>query len=665
MSTLRNKKYFIDCLGLLSIGIISWGYVVFVKGLAEQHIQLPFLNFPIFVGEILLFICLVLFLVKYSQDILLFTKWHYILLGYFIFVLLKAVYGYDHWGPLAFRHAALFYYPAFAIFGYAFFRREFFGRGQSVILLVLIAGTFMVRHYEYTTLTLTILGIILIQLHWRGWIRYGMVLALLSIIPYKEFFSTARMMIVGNFVSGLYLAWALPIIFKIERRLKWALTILIGGVVLMGLLKFADHRAIKSIVNFQKMAEVIQSSDVYINAHQDHFKMEEYKQVKLYNPDQMVMNVAQNQELKQVNVAQNQELKQVIVEHVQAKIMNFVFAPFEEKTQESLLQEIRQEAKLILDRQLHQVDLPAPPGPIEIRASQPKVDSQVVIVQPREILQQTDHKYQLLYPPDVSPGAELSAQVQDVAQQKAGLRQIFFERVRGEIERIPIEELRHGDTQFNTRALDEIKKEIQMAFTQEIEQQAPDITQKKDLTGWVDNNNAVFRILIWRDMLRNLKKEKPIFGFDFGDPFRSKSLEILDWGRGDWARDGWIEPHNSYLHIIYRAGIVGILLIFSFLFILFKMILYSLRIKSFAGILLCGIIINWFTAANFLVTFELPYTAIPIWTIYGITFAYCYKTRGIEGQEHLATTSSLSKKVEIPVRDNGSSFSKCSVKTVQ
>ena len=154
------------------------------------------------------------------------------------------------------------------------------------------------------------------------------------------------------------------------------------------------------------------------------------------------------------------------------------------------------------------------------------------------------------------------------------------------------------------------------------------ITINTDNTkGWTGNINAVFRLFIWRDMLIELAKEKPILGFNFGKPFRSISLEILNWGTGDWERDGWISPHNSYLNIIYRTGIVGVLLIFSLLIVLLRMAKEFIFIKSFTGVLLCSIIINWFAAANFLVTFEMPYTAIPIWTIYGMTFAYCYKDR--------------------------------------
>jgi len=138
-------------------------------------------------------------------------------------------------------------------------------------------------------------------------------------------------------------------------------------------------------------------------------------------------------------------------------------------------------------------------------------------------------------------------------------------------------------------------------------------------------NNILFRIFIWRDILMQLREEKPLLGFDFGKPFRSKNLEILNWAAGDWKRDGWITAHNSYLHILYRAGIIGILFILTIFVVLFRMIRKSLHLQSINGLLLCGILINWLVAANFLVILELPYNAIPFWSLFGMTFAYLGK----------------------------------------
>ena len=135
MDDLSKKHYYIDFFGLCSIGVLSLGYVEFVRGFAEQHIQFPFLNFPIFVGEILLFLCFALFVVKYRYKGHLkhFTSWHYLIFFYLVFVILKAIHGYFTHGPLALRHAALFYYPAFAVFGYSFFRKELFNQIERLL----------------------------------------------------------------------------------------------------------------------------------------------------------------------------------------------------------------------------------------------------------------------------------------------------------------------------------------------------------------------------------------------------------------------------------------------------------------------------------------------------------------------------------------------------
>ena len=598
MNGLNKKQYDLDFLGLLSIGILSLGYVVFVKGLAERHIQLPFLNFPIFVGEIFLFICLVIFFAKYQRNPQKLTKWHCAIIAYFIFVILKALYGYCHWGPLAFRHAALLYYPVFAVFTYAFFRKDFFNERNCLVLSLLIAAALFIKHWEYWSLTLVLLGAILIKSFPNKTIRWLMFLVFAAITPYKEFFQTARMMIVGNFGAGLYLAGVIPAVLEVKKRTRFMLTILIGVILIAGLLKFANHGAVKSIVAFKKMAEVMKSCDAYINVNAGHFKMEERKEVKLYNPDKLVKSTAQEE-----------KLKQIIVEHVKGKIADFAFEHSNENTQKVFAQEMKQEVESVLDMQLLKEN--PQPAAEPIKAEMLPAIAKPVVIETHQV--------------------KIDPQTQNVENEKARMRQILSEQVRKEIQKAPVEDLVGDKKQLDTLMVDDIKKKIQKAFSQEMDQKVPSIATKKDSIGWVDNNNAVFRILIWRDMLANLAKEKPILGFDFGNPFRSKSLEILDWGTAEWARDGWIEPHNSYFHIIYRAGLIGILLIFAILAVLLKMIRGFIRAKSFAGVCLCGIIINWFIAANFLVIFELPYTAIPIWAIYGMTLAYYHKVQEKNG----------------------------------
>ena len=136
--------------------------------------------------------------------------------------------------------------------------------------------------------------------------------------------------------------------------------------------------------------------------------------------------------------------------------------------------------------------------------------------------------------------------------------------------------------------------------------------------------NILFRLYIWMDMFEELLDKKPVLGFDYGKPFRSKRLEVLNWGPTEWKRDGWIAAHNSYLHIIYRSGVIGVALIIFLVGNLIRTILFFKQKRDLSGLLLCAIIINWFVAANFLLIFELPYTAIPIWCLYGLIMAYAH-----------------------------------------
>lgn len=495
MENLDKKQYFLDGIGVLFIGAFSLGYVLFYNFFAELHIQISFLNFPIFAGEILLFICLFLFLAKYRNNLPKLTRWHYAIIGYFIFVAIKALYGYVKWGPLALRHSALLYYPSFVVFGYVFYRRKFFSVKMVCFLVISIICVFIYRKfYEYWVLTLAFLGFIFIKSFPHGRTKILMFLLFFACIPYQGFFQTSRMMIVSNFVVGVYLAIMLFLILEGNKKFKVAVATVVVGVVLLGLFKFSNHSALRSIVNFKRMEKVFSDGDRKIKASIGHYNAEERREVKLYNPDRAV----------------DAQPKVVVSKEVRKRI-EMAFVQLAEEGQEFHKRQNKEKMEMV-----------------------------------------------------------------SIGQSKEGMPPVSVEKIK------------------------------EPAFY---------------------NDNAVFRLFIWRDMLVNLANEKPIFGFDFGKPFRSKSLEILHWGDGDWARDGWIAPHNSYLHIIYRTGIIGLLLIVSLLTILFRMIQRFIAIKSLTGILLSGIIINWFVAANFLLTFELPYTAIPIWTIYGMTFAYYHEVK--------------------------------------
>jgi O-antigen ligase len=134
--------------------------------------------------------------------------------------------------------------------------------------------------------------------------------------------------------------------------------------------------------------------------------------------------------------------------------------------------------------------------------------------------------------------------------------------------------------------------------------------------------NTLFRFFVWRDMILEFSQHKPILGFSFGKPFRSESLEIMDWAINEWIRDGWIEPHNSYLNIVYRMGIIGVALIVFLIWQFCSIVKSFVSLKSLTGILLCSTLIIFLVAGNFLPIFELPFSAIPFWALWGMTLGY-------------------------------------------
>ena len=139
------------------------------------------------------------------------------------------------------------------------------------------------------------------------------------------------------------------------------------------------------------------------------------------------------------------------------------------------------------------------------------------------------------------------------------------------------------------------------------------------------NENHIFRLLIWQDMFKDLWEHKPIFGFAFGKPFNSRNLMVLNWADSEWKRDGWIGAHNSYLRMIYGGGIVGIWFILTIWTLFYCIADVYIKRRSFVGLILCTAILNYFMQANFLLTFELPYTAIPLWCLFGLALKHSEK----------------------------------------
>jgi hypothetical protein len=147
------------------------------------------------------------------------------------------------------------------------------------------------------------------------------------------------------------------------------------------------------------------------------------------------------------------------------------------------------------------------------------------------------------------------------------------------------------------------------------------IEKNSDILG-VKKDDTRFRYYIWRDMIHEYACYKPPLGFDFGRPLLSSTIFKYFGIASTEYTDGWIGAHNSFFYMIYRAGIIGLAMILFLLFLWFGLLRDFYILKDWVGILLCAILLNWFVSANFFLIFELPYTAIPVWTILGITLKH-------------------------------------------
>ncbi|MBL8012451.1 MAG: O-antigen ligase family protein [Candidatus Omnitrophica bacterium] len=140
---------------------------------------------------------------------------------------------------------------------------------------------------------------------------------------------------------------------------------------------------------------------------------------------------------------------------------------------------------------------------------------------------------------------------------------------------------------------------------------------KPDIVTQMKLGNSIFRLLLWEDAIKDIGRHRNIFGISFGKPFRSENLEIIRSAVNEWKRDGWIAMHNSYLNILYRGGIMGLIYIIAMIIGFGYMVRTFIVYRSLSCLLVCASLLIPFVTAFFAVALEVPYFAIPIWTLYG------------------------------------------------
>ncbi len=564
-----NINRIIDWTVLSILGVFCYCYSIFWSNFAELNIQFPFLNFPIFVGEMLLGFCIIMFFIKWKNSPIQLNRWHYLLFAYMLFVLFKAFYGYFEWGPLAFRNAALFYYPLFIVIGYYFYDSKFFKNRfvRYTILSLLIITVFLRQGYKTFYFGYLMLTLLLFMEIKRRKLRYILIISFV-VICYTNLLITllgGRNVLVSSLVGYTFLSVVIVWYFlNLKAMHKRIILLFLFVLLVIAFWSISGNKAAaRSLVDIKAIFRSYKAQVERIKAREKYFSFADPK-VRVY----------------------------------QRNDSYWLWSATDVSPQ-------------------------PPSGP------QPEPEPQL---QPK-------------------PVAESKAKFLDEEEVRSILQNIDKGRLvelaaSGVKERIVSSNSDDGQYSFTTNPAVEDKEFILYKEPfQEKEFSAGKLktVDKKELIDWIaekyaisrqvqgDNvivptnmylGNILYRLFMWQDMLEELFRERKIFGLDFGKPFRSKKLEISRFDESWKTRVGWVEPHNAYIHMIYRAGIGGILFIIAVVGLFIKMVVAFIRTRNIKGIFLTSVLLYWMTVSNFMVILELPHWAIPFWCLFGMVYKY-------------------------------------------
>jgi len=584
------------------IGVCCYMYSIFAGDFAEWNISLPFLDFPIFIGEILLFVCVALLMAAHFKSKPQYDRRVVIVVALYIgWVLVKALTGYLSMGPLALRNAALFYYPLFFIIGFMIFERNFWSSRAGVAIfaffcLCLVIGR--INDFFILTYSVIVLGFALSSRHiWLRWA--GPVLVVLHAYFSKFIFCSSRAHLLGMAVAAVFVVFYFVFCWaSIGRKFKIGLSIVLAFVFVLVLFKFGDRNTVRSLTSFNLLIEQFNEFDRDIQLRKKFFTANPLK-VELYNKNfdnslpQMVAKkgiitlpaiIDKDKPALQPEEPLPADVGQKIENTVTTTSENFV-----KKVTVAKSQMIQGQADAIYHKSM------------ELMVRQ----NEALIGEAKRILSEEAAKIGNINSSDIE--GPLQDSLQDIVTR--------FQRDHD----YSVEELKKAVDQVADFSIKRMKEEFEERRAQIV---ANVLASRSDRSLQVAFNNIYFRAFIWRDMMEELWAKKAFLGVNFGQPQRSPSLEILDWASVEWRRDGWITPHNSYLHMIYRGGLVGLALVVLLFYGFINLTIRFLRQRSVWGGLLLTALIYWGTITNFLVFLEFPYNAIPFWTLFGMTWAY-------------------------------------------
>ncbi len=616
-----DKEIFIDFLGFACIGITSLLYIFFRDIFAEIRINLPFINFPIFIGEMVLVLCLILSLVKNKVYLLPLKRCQYFFIGYIFFILLKALLGYFKWGVLALRHSAMFYYPIFIFFGYTFFRKEFLPQYLRFFLVIFIIITLNKFNYvSHWGSSLFLLGIVLAVSIGSRILRYLTLLLIFIFTPYVSFLSTARMIIIGNLMAIVFFMLSFLFMSQISFKNKTIICWVVIGISIICYILCPDKARLHSIFNIRAIYTGFKENMKLVRERiGDDIVHVENKDVHIFNP---------TEEKIRLLVVNKQPL---FITKLWDNFCFFVYDNLNIKKKKRHLKKKEQRDKggvKRINREWRDATISVAANKLvalEGKESDSLTGKRLSINEVSVISEPVLHsnvKHVVGHSVERESASAVDVSVKKHSfynQQKENNVRLQEKETIKTKKFYPMVKKKKEHESVKIRRTEELKKHLDKSYVASEKEKKIEKLQEQKI------GNILFRLFIWHDVFMDMRHMgmKVLLGADFGRPFISPSLKALHWGEGEWSRDGWIAIHNSYLNMIYRAGIVGVGFILFVIISFFKMVKRFIMIHSYIGILLCTIFVVWFVAANFLLIFEMPYTAIPIWSLYGATLAYC------------------------------------------
>ncbi len=583
----------VNILILSLIGAYVLGCGIFWLKFAKLHLTIPGINLPLFPGEVILLCCGILhgwYRLAVPRP---WTRVDAFLVVYLMWLVLKVITGFASGGNLAFRHAALFYYPLFAVFSFyaapAILKIPQIGHLIlfAAIVLLKIAGT-LEGYYTYPALIL--LGVLIVIAPSRI-LKVCMGLAVLVIFPFKELLQDSKSLVIGNVTAIFFVLTVLMSIYI--RSKKYLILALPGLMLLLGvfLISYGPSLHQKSLKSWKTYIDVYKQKDALI---QFKYKTHEANKLKVRLFNKNGLNYAELEALE----------SKFDKQAVEKPSLNDIRSAYMVSIKYSKVVVAKAQEQMIHAEQAHSAVKEVKKENDALLSSAAVEEKNPVVSKGRD--QRPKQQIKKVNEAPITIYKTPNKEVVDEIKRDTEVMESYVTKIESG------EQLTEEQIKDSQQIMEKLGANIQ-TLDQGI------ITVGRSVE--TDGENILFRVFIWRDMIKEFLKHKPIFGFSLSYPQRSTSIEILDMAHGEWMRDGWIAPHNSYLHFIYRGGIVGLVVILLMWGGIIYLIRTFIKCRHVVGLLAVSLLVYWCVLANFNVVFEFPYHAIAFWSLFGVLLA--------------------------------------------